>query len=72
MEIELCKPCMSLSRIDLPGGAFGAQHSGGHEVVQSRLLRISCLRAAREWKKDKAKDERRTETWGQCCRSILR
>jgi len=73
LKVEFCKSRASLSLIDLPGRAFVGQHSGGHEVIQSRLLRIPYLGADREGqKKKKAKDERRTEARGHDCRAVVR
>jgi hypothetical protein len=72
LKVEFCKSRVSLSLIDLPGRAFVGQHSGCHEVIQSRLLCVTCLGADSEWqKKEKAKDERRTKAWGQDCRAVV-
>jgi hypothetical protein len=45
LKVEFCQSRVSLSLIDLPGRAFVGQHSGGYEVIQSRLLLISFLSA---------------------------
>ncbi|MBL0407941.1 hypothetical protein JKG68_29000 [Microvirga aerilata] len=47
LKVEFCKSRASPSLINLPEWAFVGQHSGGYEVVQSRLLRIPWLGADR-------------------------